>query len=157
MCCEREFFCLNSLFHFGWDGRTTGVGLARAPLPQHMLMLPHRSRRTAAVLRAASRSMYAAAGYSGMPFTVHRGTLKTAQITYEGFSGEVPFTLVLPEAYDPDKEGGHPLLVCLAGPGMPDTMILEPQQVPGPLPMHPAPAAAYCIDASMPHPPPPRV
>ena len=101
--------------------------------------------------------MYAAAGYSGMPFTVPRGTLKTAQITYEGFSGEVPFTLVLPEAYDPDKEGGHPLLVCLAGPGMPDTMILEPQQVPGPLPMHPAPAAAYCIDASMPHPPPPRV
>ena len=93
----------STLFHFFL--RTNGIGLARAPLPQHMLMLPHRSRRTAAVLRAASRSMYAAAGYSGMPFTVHRGTLKTAQITYEGFSGEVPY-LCCPRRTTPTRRAG---------------------------------------------------
>eukprot|EP00756_Hemistasia_phaeocysticola_P004891 Hpha_TRINITY_DN13062_c0_g1::TRINITY_DN13062_c0_g1_i1::g.69220::m.69220 len=85
--------------------------------------------------QAATRLFSAVAGHSTPPsgysvqFTVHRSALKTSQITYDGFSGEVPFTLVLPEKYDKAREGGHPLLVYLAGPGFPDTTILEPQQL----------------------------
>lgn len=87
--------------------------------------------RTAAALAAARLQCRPSYHSETTSLTIHSGSLKTSQITYEGFSGEVPFTLVLPENYDKAREGGHPLLVYLAAPGLPDTSILEPQPLLG--------------------------
>ena len=98
------------------------------------MSLTHRCRTAVSLAAARLYCQPAAvhrrpADYSGTQFAVHRGALKTSQMTYEGFPGEVPFTLVLPENYDQHREGGHPLLLYLTAPGLPDTTILEPQQL----------------------------